>query len=131
MNAVLWHLKRNKRKSSVYWCNETTIGHRAAVTGIDYPAALSVMKPVERRLGTLKKHLEQADIYFKYKGKKPLTEAELPPPCPLSLHILLSVGLLFPLFLPQDTVNALSDFLRFFQDMERRIHQANRQEENA
>jgi hypothetical protein len=24
------------------------------------------------------------------------------------------VGLLFPLFLPQDTVNALSDFLRFF-----------------
>ncbi len=34
------------------------------------------LKPVERRLGTLKKHLEQADIYFKYKGKKPLTEAE-------------------------------------------------------
>ena len=23
-----------------------------------------------------KKHLEQADIYFKYKGKKPLTESE-------------------------------------------------------
>lgn len=45
MNAVLWHLKRNKRKSSVYWCNETTIGHRAAVTGIDYPAALSVIAP--------------------------------------------------------------------------------------
>ena len=34
------------------------------------------LKPVERRLGTLKKHIEQADIYFKYKGKKPLTEAE-------------------------------------------------------
>lgn len=34
------------------------------------------LKPVERRLATLKKHLEQADIYFKYKGKKPLTEAE-------------------------------------------------------
>ena len=34
------------------------------------------LKPVERRSGTLKKHLEQADIYFKYKGKKPLTEAE-------------------------------------------------------
>ena len=34
------------------------------------------LKPVERRLGTLKKHLKQADIYFKYKGKKPLTEAE-------------------------------------------------------
>ena len=34
------------------------------------------LKPVERRLGTLKKHLEQADIYFKCKGKKPLTEAE-------------------------------------------------------
>ena len=29
------------------------------------------LKPVERRLGTLKKHLEQADIYFKCKGKKP------------------------------------------------------------
>ena len=34
------------------------------------------LKPVEQRLGTLKKHLEQAGIYFKYKGKKPLTEAE-------------------------------------------------------
>ena len=34
------------------------------------------LKPIERRLGTLKKHLEQADIYFKCKGKKPLTEAE-------------------------------------------------------
>ena len=34
------------------------------------------LKPVDRRLGTLKKHIEQADIYFKYKGKKPLTEAE-------------------------------------------------------
>ena len=34
------------------------------------------LKPVERRLATLKKHLEQADIYFKCKGKKPLTEAE-------------------------------------------------------
>ncbi len=34
------------------------------------------LKPVERRLATLKKHLEQADIYFKYKGKKPLTGAE-------------------------------------------------------
>ena len=33
-------------------------------------------KPVERRLGTLKKHIEQANIYFKYKRKKPLTEAE-------------------------------------------------------
>ena len=28
------------------------------------------LKPVERRLGTLKKHIEQSDIYFKYKGKK-------------------------------------------------------------
>ncbi len=34
------------------------------------------LKPVERRLATLKKHLEQADIYFKCKGKKSLTEAE-------------------------------------------------------
>ncbi len=29
------------------------------------------LKTVERRLATLKKHLEQADIYFKCKGKKP------------------------------------------------------------
>lgn len=34
------------------------------------------LKPVERRLATLKKHIEQADIYFKYKGQKPLTESE-------------------------------------------------------
>ncbi len=34
------------------------------------------LKPVERRLGTLKKYIEEANIYFKYKGKKPLTEAE-------------------------------------------------------
>lgn len=34
------------------------------------------LKPVERRLATLKKHIEQSDIYFKYKGKKPLTESE-------------------------------------------------------
>ena len=34
------------------------------------------LKPVEWRLATLKKHLEQTDIYFKYKEKKPLTEAE-------------------------------------------------------
>ena len=34
------------------------------------------LKPVERRLATLKKHIEQADIYFKYRGKKKLTEAE-------------------------------------------------------
>ena len=33
------------------------------------------LKPIERRLGTLKKHIEQADIYFKHKGKKPLAEA--------------------------------------------------------
>jgi hypothetical protein len=29
------------------------------------------LKPVERRFATLKKHLEQANIYFKYEGKKP------------------------------------------------------------
>lgn len=34
------------------------------------------LKPVERRLATLKKHIEQSDIYFKYRGKKSLTEAE-------------------------------------------------------
>lgn len=34
------------------------------------------LKPVERRMNTLKKHIEQSDIYFKYKGKKPLTESE-------------------------------------------------------
>ena len=34
------------------------------------------LKPIDRRLGTLKKHIEQAEIYFKYKGEKRLTEAE-------------------------------------------------------
>ena len=34
------------------------------------------LKPVERRMNTLKKHIGQSDIYFKYKGKKPLTESE-------------------------------------------------------
>ncbi len=38
----------------------------------------------------------------------------IPPPCLLSLHILRPARLPFPLFLPQDTVNALSDFLGFF-----------------
>ena len=35
----------------------------------------------------------------------------IPPPCLLPLHILRPAWLMF---LPQDTVNALSDFLRFF-----------------
>lgn len=34
------------------------------------------LKPIERRLDTLKKHIEQADIYMKCKGKKSLSEAE-------------------------------------------------------
>ena len=34
------------------------------------------LKPIDRRLVTLKRHIEQAEIYFKYKGKKHLTEAE-------------------------------------------------------
>lgn len=34
------------------------------------------LKPIERRLTTLKKHIEQADLYMKYKGKKPLTDSE-------------------------------------------------------
>lgn len=34
------------------------------------------LKPVEWRLDTLKKHIGQADIYSRYKGKKPLTESE-------------------------------------------------------
>ena len=34
------------------------------------------LKPIERRLATLKKHIEQVDIYMKYKGKKPLTDTE-------------------------------------------------------
>ena len=40
------------------------------------PTKYGKLKPVERRLATLKKHIEQSDIYFKYKGKKKLTEAE-------------------------------------------------------
>ena len=34
------------------------------------------LKPIERRLATLKKHIEQADIYLKCKGKKALTDSE-------------------------------------------------------
>lgn len=34
------------------------------------------LKTAERRLATLKKHIGQSDIYFKYKGKKKLTETE-------------------------------------------------------
>lgn len=34
------------------------------------------LKPIERRLPVLKKHIEQADIYLKLKGKKSLSEAE-------------------------------------------------------
>ena len=34
------------------------------------------LKPIDRRLATLKKHIGQADTYLKYKGKKRLTESE-------------------------------------------------------
>ncbi len=34
------------------------------------------LKPIDRRLPVLKKHMEQADLYLKYKGKKALTESE-------------------------------------------------------
>ena len=34
------------------------------------------LKPIERRLATLGEHIGQADLYMKYKGKKPLTESE-------------------------------------------------------
>ncbi len=34
------------------------------------------LKPIERRLPVLKKRIEQAEIYLKLKGKKPLSEAE-------------------------------------------------------
>lgn len=34
------------------------------------------LKPIERRLPVLKKHMEQADIYFKHRGKKTLSEAD-------------------------------------------------------
>lgn len=34
------------------------------------------LKPIERRLATLKKHIEQVDIYMKYKGKKALPDTE-------------------------------------------------------
>ncbi|WP_313527636.1 MobQ family relaxase [Anaerotignum sp.] len=34
------------------------------------------LKPIERRLPVLKKNMEQADIYLKYKGKKALNDSE-------------------------------------------------------
>ena len=38
----------------------------------------------------------------------------IPPPCPLPPYILRPAGLLLPLFLPQDVVNAPADLLGFF-----------------
>ena len=38
----------------------------------EQPAIPGRLKPAERRLGTLKKSIEQADIYFKCKEKKPI-----------------------------------------------------------
>ena len=35
-----------------------------------------MLKPLERRMTVLKKHIEQADIYLVYKGKKELTDME-------------------------------------------------------
>ena len=34
------------------------------------------LKPIDRRMATLKKHIEQADIYLKHRGKKALTDSE-------------------------------------------------------
>ena len=34
------------------------------------------LKPIDRRLAVLKKHIEQADTYLKYKGKKALPDSE-------------------------------------------------------
>lgn len=34
------------------------------------------LKPIDRRLAVLKKHIEQADTYMKYKGKKTLPDTE-------------------------------------------------------
>ena len=34
------------------------------------------LKPIDRRMAALKKHIGQADIYLKYKGKKALTDSE-------------------------------------------------------
>lgn len=34
------------------------------------------LKPIDRRMAALKKHIEQADIYLKHKGKKVLTDSE-------------------------------------------------------
>ena len=63
-------MRKRKTPRLQYKCKEfkSMIGEQLDIQG--------KLKPVERRLGTLKKHIEQADIYFKYKGKKPLTEAE-------------------------------------------------------
>ena len=36
----------------------------------------SELKTVERRIATLEKHLEQSDIYFRFSGKKKLSESD-------------------------------------------------------
>ena len=66
--AHFWHFSKASIMAGLDEKFKSMIGEQLDIQG--------KLKPVERRLGTLKKHLEQADIYFKYKGKKPLTEAE-------------------------------------------------------
>ncbi len=72
-------------KDAAKMLNFLQVGNIMDMTGLDEKFKSMIgeqldiqgkLKPVERRLATLKKHLEQADIYFKCKGKKPLTEAE-------------------------------------------------------
>ena len=66
--AHFWHFSKASIMAGLDEKFKSMIGEQLDIQG--------KLKPVERRLGTLKKHLEQADIYFKCKGKKPLTEAE-------------------------------------------------------
>ena len=66
--AHFWHFSKASIMAGLDEKFKSMIGEQLDIQG--------KLKLVERRLGTLKKHLEQADIYFKYKGKKPLTEAE-------------------------------------------------------
>ena len=72
-------------KDAANMLNFLTANHITDMAGLDEKFSAMIgeqmdirdhLKPVERRLATLKKHIEQADIYLKYKGKERLSDSE-------------------------------------------------------
>lgn len=72
-------------KDAANMLNFLTANHIIDMAGLDEKFSSMIgeqmdirdkLKPLDRRLATLKKHIEQADLYMKYKGKKTLTDSE-------------------------------------------------------